>query len=227
MTHIRMIAAAATAIAVAFALSPAMGRSCDGGNSSTRVEHTRCAEEQAASTEQAAAPVKLDQFMDTWKPVTVSKHRGKRSKAAARRRATREAAAESKSKAAAAKSEVAEAKPVPAVTEPAVTETAPPAETASTLAASPENPAETDGVAVTSFTEANELDAAAGQIRVAAFNEVNDIDLAAPPPPVPAQTVGQSAASEEAPADNSWIAKLLLAAAGTIAVAGATRFLVV
>jgi hypothetical protein len=222
MTHIRMIAAAATAIAVAFALSPAMARSCDGGNSSARIEHGRCVEEQAAAPMEQAAPVKLDQFMNTWKPVAVSKYRGKRSKAAARRRATREAAAEAKSKAAAAKSEVAEAKP-----EPAVTETAPPAETASTLAASPENPAETDGVAVTSFTEANELDAAAGQIRVVAFNEVNDIDLAAPAPPVPAETVGQSAASEQAPADNSWIAKLLLAAAGTIAVAGATRFLVV
>jgi hypothetical protein len=38
--------------------------------------------------------------------------------------------------------------------------------------------------------------------------------------------VGQSVSSEEAPADNSWIGKLLLAAAGTIALAGATRLLV-
>jgi hypothetical protein len=217
MTHIRMIAAAATAFAVAFALSPASARGC----SDDKANDAAC----TTAAEQAAAPMKLDQFMNTWKPVAVSKHRGKRSKAA-RRRATQEAAAESKSKAAAAKSEVAETKPVPAVTEAAVTETAPPAETASTVAASPENPVETDGVAVTSFTEANELDAAAPQIRVVAFNEVNDIDLAAPSPPVSAETVGQSAASEEAPADNSWIAKLLLAAAGTIAVAGATRFLV-
>jgi hypothetical protein len=208
MTYIRLIAAAATAIGVAFALSPASARSCnDGGDAA------------CPTVAQEAAPMQLDNFMKTWKPVAVSKH--KRKSKSARRRAAKEAVAEAKSKPAAVKSEAAEAKP-----EPAVAETAPPAEAANTLAASSEKTVETDGVAVTSFSQPNELDGAADPIQVAAFNEINELDLAAAPPPVPAETVGQSVASEETPADNSWIAKLLLAAAGTIAIAGATRFLV-
>jgi hypothetical protein len=208
MTYIRLIAAAATAIGVAFALSPASARSCNDGDACPTVA-------------QAAAPMQLDNFMKTWKPVAVSKHKGKSK--SARRRAAPEAAAEAKSKKpAAVESEVAQAKP-----EPAVTEAAPPAEPANTLAATSEKTVETDGVAVTSFSQPNELDAAADPIQVVAFNDINELDLAAPPPPVPAETVGQSVASEEQmPADNSWIGKLLLAAAGTIAIAGATRFLV-
>jgi hypothetical protein len=86
---------------------------------------------------------------------------------------------------------------------------------------------ETDGVGVASFNQPNELDAAADRIEVVAFDEVNEIDLVAPAPPVPAETVGQSVTSEPEPADRSWIAKLLAAVAGSIAIAGATRFLVV
>jgi hypothetical protein len=208
MMHIRLIAAAATAIGVAFALSPASARSCGDGD-------VAC-----SSVAQQTAPMQLDNFMKTWKPVAVSKHKGK--SRSARRRAAQEAVAEAKSKAAAAKAEVAEAKP-----EPAVTETAPPAEPASPLAADAGNTVETDGVGVASFDQPNELDAAADRIQVVAFNDVNEIDLAAPPPPVPAETVGQSIASEPMPADRSWIAKLLLAVGGSIAIAGVTRFLVV
>ena len=142
MTYIRLIAAAATAIGVAFALSPASARSCNDG------------EAACATVAQQAAPMQLDNFMKTWKPVAVSKHKGKSK--SARRRAAKEAVAEAKSKPAASESEVAQAKP-----EPAVAETAPPAEAASTLAASSEKTGETDGVAVTSFTQPNELDAAA------------------------------------------------------------------
>jgi hypothetical protein len=209
MMHIRLIAAAATAIGVAFALSPASARSCGDGDAT------------CPSVAQETAPMQLDNFMKTWKPVAVSKHKGK--SRSARRRAAQEAVAEAKSKAAAAKADVAEAKP-----EPTVMETAPPAEPASPLAADAGKTIETDGVGVASFEQPNELDAAADRIPVVAFNDVNEIDLEAPPPaPVPAETVGQSIASEPMPADRSWIAKLLLAAAGSIAIAGATRFLVV
>jgi hypothetical protein len=209
MSLIRLIAAAATAMAVALALSPASARSCEDDNA-------------ACATNAQSSPMKLDQFMNTWKPVTISKHPGK--SRSARRRAAREAVAESKSKAA-AKHEQAEAKAEPAVTEPA-----PPAATLSAAAIPPAQTAETDGVAVTSFNQPNELDAAADQhppqVQVVAFNEINELDLAAPPPPLPTETVGQSVAAEPTGADNSWIGKLLLAAAGTIALAGATRFLV-
>jgi hypothetical protein len=207
MVHIRLIAAAATAIAVAFALSPAVARSCGDGDA-------------CSSVAQQTAPMQLDDFMKTWKPVAVSKHKGK--SRSARRRAAQEARAQAKSKAAAAKADVEQAK-----AEPAVTETAPPAESASPLAADAGKTVETDGVGVASFEQPNELDAAADRIPLVAFNDVNEIDLAAPPPPAPAETVGQSIASEPMAADSSWIGKLLLAAAGSIAVAGATRFLVV
>jgi hypothetical protein len=208
MMHIRLIAAAATAIGLAFALSPAAARSCGDGDAA------------CASAAQTTAPMQLDNFMKTWKPVAVSKHKGK--SRSARRRAAHEALAEAKSKAAAAKAEVAKAK-----AEPEVTETAPPAESASPLAADPGKTIETDRVGVASFEQPKELDAAVDRIPVVAFNDVNEIDMAAPPPPAPAETVGQSIASEPIDADRSWIGKLLLAAAGSIAVAGATRFLVV
>jgi hypothetical protein len=104
-----------------------------------------------------------------------------------------------------------------------------------TLAASPGKPTETDGVAITSFNEVNELDAAADQVQqapevqVLAFNEINEIDqMTTPaPPPVPARTIWQAVSSDDqTPMDKSWIGKLLLAVAGTIALAGATRFFV-
>jgi hypothetical protein len=201
MTHIRLIAAVAGAAMLVFSLSPASARSCEDSD-------TACASGAAQ-----ASPMKLDQFMNTWKPVSVSK-RSKRSKTS-RHRAVEQVA----SKPEPAKSE-------PAKPEPAVAEALPLAQTIGAFAAIPEQTVETDGVAVTSFNEVNELDQAAGQIQVVAFNDINDIDLAASSPPAPAETVAQSASSEQAPADNSWIGKLLLAAAGTIAIAGATRLLV-
>jgi len=207
MILIRLIAAAATATALALAVSPASARSCEDSD-------TACSSGAAQ-----AAPMKLDQFMNTWKPVAVSKHTGKSK--SARRRAAREAVAESKSKPA-AKAEQTEAK-----AEPAAVETAPPAAaTPSAVAIGPEPAAETDGVAVTSFNQQNELDAKADQVQVMAFNEINELDLAAPAPPPPAETTGQSVAAEPVGSDTSWIGKLLLAAAGTIALAGAARFLV-
>jgi hypothetical protein len=95
------------------------------------------------------------------------------------------------------------------------------------LAAAPEDKAYTDGVAVTSQNEVNELDALADSVQVVAFNEVNEIDLAAPAAPLIKETVGQATvAPAPAPADNSWVGKLLLAVGGTIALAGAARFLI-
>jgi len=149
-----------------------------------------------------ANPMKLDQFMEPGKPA-VSSSRVKKAKTV-RHRAVKRAAAK------------------PAA---AAAETAPPAnQAAPRQVASAENTAE--AVAVTSFNQPNELDAAADQVQIVAFNEINEIDLAAPPPPVPAETFGQAVAAPQPAADNSWIGKLLLAAAGTIAIAGATRLLV-
>lgn len=198
MAQIRIIAAATVAVVFALSLQPAAARSDENAPAPN-------AAPQIAAT-QTTALVQLDNFMKTWKPVTASKRVKK-----------------SKSKTA--------AKPAPqqAATEPAPTEAVPVESVAKTVAP-PKQEIETTGVAVTSFDEINELDAAANQVQVVAFNEVNDIDLAAPPAPapVPVETTGQAAVSSQhpAPADKSWIGKLLLAAAGTIAIAGATRFLV-
>lgn len=215
MPHIRiMAAAAATAIALAFVMSPAAARSCDNGNESC-VEAAR-----------RTSPMKLEQFMKTWKPVAKRANVSKRAK----------------------KSKTAPRSAAKKIAEPAVAETAPPSPPSSELenafAATPEKTIETDGVAITSFDDLNELDASADhvqtanqaqtsdQVQVVAFNEVNEIDLAAPPPrPASfAETTGQATVSPEVssnqtPADTSWIGKLLLAFAGTIAVAGATRLL--
>jgi hypothetical protein len=199
------MAAAATAVAIAFALSPAVARSCDEGNE--------------PCTASQANPMKLDQFMKTWKPVAAKRanvSKGAKKQKAAPRPATKQ---------------VAE----PAVAETTLPSEAPPSETPpseaeSTLAATPEKTIETDGVAITSFNDLNELDATADQVQVVAFNEVNEIDLAAPSPPPLApssETTGQSIVSPEGtPADNSWIGKLLLAMAGTIAVVGTARLLI-
>jgi hypothetical protein len=72
----------------------------------------------------------------------------------------------------------------------------------------------------------NELDQSAPRIQVVAFNDVNEIDLAAPPAPPAAETVSQAVSNNPEPADKSWIGKLLLAVAGTIALAGGARLLV-
>ena len=201
MPQIRIIAAATIAVVFALSLQQAAARSDENAPAPG-------APPQPAAT-QTASPVQLDNFMKTWKPVTASKRVKK-----------------SKSKTA--------AKPAPqqTATDPAPAEAAP-VETVANPVVAPKQEIETTGVAVTSFDEVNELDAAANDaianpVQVVAFNEVNEIDLAAPPAPAPVETTGQAAVSspDPAPADRSWIGKLLLAAAGTIAIAGATRFLV-
>jgi hypothetical protein len=202
---IRLVAAASATAVFAFLLAPASARSCNDGNAA-------CPE-----VVEQANPVKLDQFMNTAKPAATTKRAGKKSKTV-RRQGSRQAAAESKGKPRATTAEVAK-------TEPLAAEAAPQAlEPARRLVASADKNAE--GVAVTSFNQANELDAAADQVQIVASNEINEIDLAAPPAPASAETFGQSVAAPQPAADNSWIGKLLLAAAGTIAIAGATRLLV-
>jgi hypothetical protein len=230
MIRICLIAASsATALVLAFALSPASARSCND-------DATAC-----GSGAEQASPMKLDEFMSTWKPAGASKHTRKKSRTArVRRHGSHHAAAESKSKASAPKAELAAAKPEAAAKEtaPSAAATAPPAsavETTSALAAAKTAPTRvasadetvvTGAVPVKSFSQANEIDAAADQVQVVPFNEINELDLAAPPRPLPAETFGQSAAAEQPAADTSWIGKLLVAAAGTIALAGAARLLV-
>lgn len=152
-----------------------------------------------------AEPVKLDHFMKTWKPAPKSVAQSKKAK-------------KSKSVKKPAVKEIA--------SEPALAETAPPPAAIETPTAKPEPSTERDAVAVTPSNEMNEADGVARQVQVVAFNEVNEIDLAAPAPPAPAETVGQSVSAQQPAADTSWMGKLLLAVAGTIALAGATRFLV-
>ena len=81
-------------------------------------------------------------------------------------------------------------------------------------------------VGVSFSNEANETDGMASQVEVVAFNEVNEVDLAAPVAPAPAETFGQSVSAEQPAEDTSWIGEILLMVAGTIALAGATRFLI-
>ena len=64
MPNIRLIAAAAVAAALACLPAPASARSCDDGNES-------CVSLQSA-------PMKLDQFMKTWKPVGTSRKHAKK-----------------------------------------------------------------------------------------------------------------------------------------------------
>jgi len=94
---------------------------------------------------------------------------------------------------------------------------------------------ETDGVAVPSTEEVNEIDALADQVKVVAANELNEIDLAAdtpsasPRPPYQSKAFEAMAAADAPPAaaqDLSWIGKLLMAFGGSIAVAAAARLLV-
>ena len=188
MPHIRLTAAAAAAVVLAFALSPAMARPCDDGDA-------------GCVTSAQPAPMKLDQFMKTWKPVAKSK-RAKKTQSV-RKPAVKEIASK-----------------------PTVAETAPPPVPMQPLAAQPEQPMETNALAVTSSSDVSETDGFASQVQGVAFNEVNEVDLAAPAPPALDETVGQSVSAEQPAADTSWMGKLLLAVAGTIALAGATRFLV-
>jgi hypothetical protein len=207
MPHIRLTAvAAAAAVVLAFALSPATARPCDDDDAT-------CGESVSAQ-----APIKLDNFMKTWKPVAKSKSSVAKSSAAKSSAKSSKRAKKSKFVRKPAVKEIA--------SEPAVAETTPPPAVMETLAANPEPPKETEAAGVTSFNEVNEIDAAASQVQVVAFNEVNEIDLRTPAPRAPAESVGQSVSAQQPAADSSWMGKLLLAVAGTIALAGATRFLV-
>jgi hypothetical protein len=207
MPYIRLTASAAAAVAVvlALALSPATARPCDHGDAGCVVSP------QADAIGAQADPMKLDQFIKTWKPVA-KRHPVATSGKSKKSKSTRKPAAK----------EVAP--------EPAVAETAPAPVPTETIAANPDQSVATDAVGITPFDEANEVDAAdstpPSNVQVVAFNEVNELDLAAPSPPVPPASVGQSVFAEQPDEDNSWRAKLLLAIAGTIALAGATRFFV-
>ena len=198
MPSIRLTAAAGALVVLAFALSPATARPCSNDDAG-------CAESAQPN------PMKLDKFIETWKPVAKSK-RAKKTKSV-RKPAGKKIASE-----------------------PAVAETAPGPAPMQTIAAKPEPSMETDEVGVTSSNEVevgitssiemDETDGVASQVPVVAFNEVNEVDLAGPVAPAPAETFGQSVSAEQPAADTSWIGKLLLAVGGTIALAGATRFLV-
>lgn len=190
--------AASVAIVAVLALvwgSPASARSCDHGDAACVPPSTPAAQ---------SAPMKLDNFMQTWKPVAAAKASKKSRKAS--RQAVRQAA------------------PKPAVVTPVAE--MPAAEPRSEAAASREPTVETNGVGIASFDEVNAIDAAADEVMVVAASELNEIDLMSPVPPAPAETTGQAVSPDEPPADSSWIGKLLLAVAGTIGLAGAARFLI-
>lgn len=198
MSIIRALAAAAAAVVLVYASSPVSAGPCDDDNAAC-----------SPRAEQQSAPMKLDQFMQTWKPASVSK-RVKRSRSAQRQRNVKQAA------------------------KPVAPKAAPVSEAAITAAEQPASPPREEAVAapaprqvnevVTSGSsgQANEVVPAPEHVQVVAFDEVNEIDLAAP---APVETTGQAVSVGQTPADNSWIGKLLLAAAGTIVLAGATRLL--
>ena len=193
MQQICLTTAAAAAVVLAFALSPATARPCTDGDAG-------CVQSAQPN------PMKLDNFMKTWKPAAKSpvakSNKGKKSKSV-KKPAVKEIASQ-----------------------PAVAEPAPPPAPMQALAAKPRQPAEADAVGVTPSNEVNETEEVANHIQVVAFNEVNEIDLAAPAPAASAETAGQSVSAPQPAEDSSWMGKLLLAVAGTIALAGATRFLV-
>ena len=162
MRTIGIIAAAAGVIALCFAVSPATAASC--------------AEDNGSCNSARNAPMKLDQFMDTWKPVAAAKKRAKKSKVVR----TRSKKAEPRIVQAAPP---ADRMPAPAAqTAPAATLAAG-ALAPGMLAAAPEDK-QTDGVGLTSADEVNEIDALADTVQVVAFNEVNELDRAAPPRPL-------------------------------------------
>ena len=214
MIKISVIAAAVAAAVLALAAAPASAR---------------CSDDNPCAN---AAPMNLDQFMKTWKPVgasTKKKYRTSRSARSTRRHTVEQAAAKPARETRPAREarQPVEAKVSAAAREPAQ------APTVRMAAAEPAKPVETDGVAVTSFDAVNEIDAAIPErVQIVAFNEVNEIDLTAPPAPpapkpsAPVETVSQAMAATPEADDLSWVGKLLLAAAGTLALAGAARLLV-
>lgn len=215
MTHIiRAIAVGAAMAVLAFAPAQSSARGCGDDK-----ERTGC------QTTAPASPVQLDQFMKTWKPASVSTS-GKRTRSAWRSHRSRSHSQMASSHKSTSESKIASEPKESTEAKIAAAEPTPAAEQTTPTTASPFPAFETDGVAVTSYSEANELDQAAPRIQVVAFNEINEIDLAAPLPAV-TETVSQALASTPEPTDNSWIGKLLLAVAGILALAGGVRLLAV
>ncbi len=94
---------------------------------------------------------------------------------------------------------------------------------------------ETDGIAIRSADELNEIDSLADKVRVVAANELNEIDVAAPTAIAAlnqnAQALQSMVSADQPSADLppkniAWIGKLLLALSGTIAIAGVARLLI-
>jgi hypothetical protein len=172
----------------------------------------------STSASAQAAPLRLSQFM-TPGGAPAAKHHAKTHTGASKPRLA--------AKSAPRRTAVADVMPLPAA---AVTPVA-----AKKLHA-PEGIVETDGVAITSADEVNEIDTAADTVQVVAANEVNDIDLAADTaaPATPSTTVAttaQAVAVETAPADRpatdpSWIGRVFLALGGVLAIASAARLLI-
>ncbi len=163
--------------------------------------------EAACAEARPGTPLRLNQFL--------------KQKRAAKPAATHEA----QSKPAAAKA-YAQSVPTPSESKTDVAQTP-------VLDSGPVRTVETDGVAITSADELNEIDALAANVQVVAANELNEIDLAAGTPGLNAQALASMAAADhsvastaDTPADRAWIGKLLAAIAGTIAVAAAARLLI-
>jgi hypothetical protein len=225
MSNIRLMAAATTII-VALSFGGAPARACDAGTPG-------CTSAQAAPK----TPLRLNQFLKrpaqpkgaaTAQPSTANTSVVAVSKQPRKAKTrTRVAAKEVSSPAAVAPAVTSSATPTPAPAEPLrMSDAAPPP------AAAPE----TDGVALASADEFNELDAAADQVQVVAANEVNELDLAAdtPVPMAQAAPANQTPAAAEnaaamtamASADqpaprSSWIAWMFVALGGMIAAGAA------
>jgi hypothetical protein len=224
MSNIRLMAAATTIIA-ALSFGNAPARACDAGAPGCT----------SASAAQPKTPLRLNQFLKrpaqpkaaaTAQPSTANTSVVAVSKQPRKAKTrSRVAAKEVSSPAAVAPAVTSSATPTPAPAEPLrMSDAAPP----------PAAP-ETDGVALASADEFNELDAAADQVQVVAANEVNELDLAADTP-VPTQAApanqtppaaenaaamtAMAAADQPAPR-SSWIAWMFVALGGMIAAGAA------
>jgi hypothetical protein len=224
MPNIRLMAAATTIIA-ALSFGSAPARACDAGAPG-------CIPAPAA---QSKTPLRLNQFLKrpaqpkaaaTAQPSTANTSVVAVSKQPRKAKPRSRVAAKEIFRPAAVSPAIASsATPTPAPAEPLrMSDAAPPS------AATPE----TDGVALASADEFNELDAAADQVQVVAANEVNELDLAADTPlptqaapanqtPPAAENAAMTAmASADQPAPrSSWIAWMLVALGGMIAAGAA------
>lgn len=202
--YIRSIAAA-TAIIAALAFATAPARACD-----ERFGPCKSVQPQAQ-----AAPLSLSQFLKRSVQTTAAPAAAKPQARATKPR-TRTAAKPAARPAIADGFATPNAGPAPVL----ASEFPPPSSRGS----------ETDGVAITSAEDLNELDAAADTVRIVAANEVNEIDLATESIPAPPQNatvaIHSAESSPQAPEEASWIGKVLAALGGVLAVASAARLLV-